>query len=189
MVFEILKVGYVSKVRPVAFLLAVVDAPISFPMIAELKQSVFGVVPFPAIRTHQEPAPLCALPVVLLGNCEARAAAARDQKHPKGAFRALRLGRMTLGHYLPSSTITATLFFRLFDCRTFLRRRRALGVTSTNSSSAMNSIACSRFSWRKGIRRMASSDVEARMLVSFFSRTTLTSRSVSFAFSPMIIPS
>ena len=35
---------------------------------------------------------------------------------------------------------------------------------------------------------MASSAVEARMLVSFFSRTTFTSRSVSFAFSPMIMP-
>ena len=34
-----------------------------------------------------------------------------------------------------------------------------------------------------------SSAVEARMLVSFFSRTTFTSRSASLAFSPMIMPS
>src|ERR1700674_196358 len=78
---------------------------------------------------------------------------------------------------------------RLFDCRTFLRSRRDFGVTSTNSSSAMNSIACSRLRLRYGTRRIASSEVEARMLVSFFSRTMLTSRSVSFAFSPIIMPS
>src|SRR5437667_31706 len=52
----------------------------------------------------------------------------------------------------------------------------------------MNSIACSRFNCLKGTRRIASSAVEERMLVSFFSRTTFTSRSVSFAFSPMIMP-
>ncbi len=34
---------------------------------------------------------------------------------------------------------------RLFCCRTLLRRRSDLGVTSTTSSSAMNSMACSRF--------------------------------------------
>ena len=49
-----------------------------------------------------------------------------------------------------------------------------------NSSSAMNSIACSRFNWRQGTRRIASSAVDARILVSFFSRTTFTSRSVIF---------
>jgi len=31
---------------------------------------------------------------------------------------------------------------RRFDCRIFFRNRNALGVTSTNSSSVMNSIAC-----------------------------------------------
>jgi protein-S-isoprenylcysteine O-methyltransferase Ste14 len=35
---------------------------------------------------------------------------------------------------------------RLLAWRTFLRRRSWVGVTSTNSSSAMNSMACSRLS-------------------------------------------
>src|SRR5260370_32828419 len=87
------------------------------------------------------------------------------------------------------STVAIEPRFRLFDCRTFLRSRRDFGVTSTNSSSAMNSIACSRLRLRYGTRRIASSEVDARMLVSFFSRTMFTSRSVSFAFSPMIMPS
>ena len=53
----------------------------------------------------------------------------------------------------------------------------------------MNSSACSRFSWRWGVRRMASSAVEARMLVSFFCFVTLTSMSSGRAFSPTIMPS
>src|ERR1700722_11132916 len=73
--------------------------------------------------------------------------------------------------------------------RIFLRRRKDLGVTSTTSSSAMNSIACSRFIGLKGTRRMASSALEARMLVSFFSRTSFTSRSLSRECSPMTMPS
>ena len=64
-----------------------------------------------------------------------------------------------------------------------------VGVTSTSSSSLMNSIACSRPSLRGGTRRIASSAVEARMLVCFFSFVTLTSMSLGRAFSPMIIPS
>jgi len=146
MVFEILKVEIRGNFERLHRSLAVVHAPVSCAMIAELEQAVLWIMPLSATRTHQEAAPLCALPIVLFRNGETGTAATRDQKHPKGAFCALRLGRAMFGHYLPSSTITATLFFRLFDCKIFLRRRRALGVTSTNSSSAMNSIACSRFS-------------------------------------------
>jgi hypothetical protein len=46
------------------------------------------------------------------------------------------------------STAAIEPLFRLLDCRTFLRKRRDFGVTSTNSSSAMNSIACSRLRLR-----------------------------------------
>ena len=63
------------------------------------------------------------------------------------------------------------------------------GVASTSSSSRMNSIACSRLSWRKGVSFTAISDVEERMFVSFFSFVTFTSRSAGRAFSPTIIPS
>ena len=45
----------------------------------------------------------------------------------------------------------------MFAASTRLRTRRFFGVTSTSSSSLMNSIACSRLSRRGGIRRMASS--------------------------------
>src|SRR5882762_8647625 len=120
--------------------LAIIDSPVSFTVIAESKKSVFRIVSLPAVRAHQEAAPLCPQTVVWFRDCKARTAAARDQKHPKRTIGDLRLAGATLGHYLPSSTITATLFLRLFDCSTFLRSRRALGVTSTNSSSAMNSI-------------------------------------------------
>src|SRR5277367_2913379 len=78
---------------------------------------------------------------------------------------------------------------RRLACRIFLRRRKDFGVTSTSSSSAMNSMACSRFIGLKGTRRIASSALEARMLVSFFSRTTFTSRSLSRECSPITMPS
>ena len=57
----------------------------------------------------------------------------------------------------------------MFAARIRLRSRMLVGVTSTSSSSLMNSIACSRPSLRGGIRRIASSADEARMLVCFFS--------------------
>ena len=63
------------------------------------------------------------------------------------------------------------------------------GVTSTSSSSLMNSMACSSPSFRGGIRRIASSALDARMLVCFFSFVTLTSMSLGRAFSPMTMPS
>ena len=66
---------------------------------------------------------------------------------------------------------------RKFAARIFFRRRMLFGVTSTSSSSLMNSIACSRPSFRGGMRRTASSAVDARMLVCFFSFVTFTSRS------------
>ena len=64
-----------------------------------------------------------------------------------------------------------------------------LGVTSTHSSSRMNSSACSSDSGRGGIRRTSSSAVDERMFVSFFSLVAFTSRSSARAFSPTIIPS
>ena len=66
---------------------------------------------------------------------------------------------------------------------------RSSGVTSTHSSSRMNSSACSSDSGRGGIRRTSSSAVDERMFVSFFSLVALTSRSSARAFSPTIMPS
>src|ERR1019366_9672603 len=77
---------------------------------------------------------------------------------------------------------------RRLACSTRLRMRSDFGVTSTSSSSAMNSIACSSVRLRYGTRRTASSEPEARMLDIFFSRTQLTSRSLSRECSPTIMP-
>src|SRR3954462_7181249 len=182
-------------------------------MESHLEEAVFGIVALAAAWAFEIAAPGGALVIVVFGDREGGAATARDQEHAerrrgflsnclgpislRGA-KATRLrdsrgdagatpGLVPLFHN--SSSTAIVLFLRLLACRTFLRRRRDLGVISTNSSSAINSIACSRFNGRKGTRRMASSAVEARMLVSFFSRTALTSRSLSLAFSPMIMPS
>src|SRR5712691_4387107 len=113
----------------------------------------------------------------------------RVRKWKTPPFLSKKTKRRGWGTRYSSSTATIELRFRLLNCRTFLRRRRDFGVTSTYSSSVMNSMACSRFKLRKGTRRIAMSEVEERMLVSFFSRTTLTSRSLSLAFSPTIMPS
>src|SRR5581483_9249888 len=78
---------------------------------------------------------------------------------------------------------------RWFAFKTFFRSRIDTGVTSTNSSSRINSMACSRFKMRGGTSRIASSAVDARILVSFFSLTMLTFKSASRAFSPTIMPS
>src|SRR5579862_464885 len=168
--------------------LAVIHFPIAFGMKAHLEQAVPGIVALAAAGADQIAAPCRSLMIVVLGDRKGRAATARDEEHPQaGVLLCVFFG---LGRSFHDSSTTAyELFFRLFDCKTFLRRRSAFGVISTNSSSAMNSMACSRLSGRKGTRRMASSAVEARILVSFFSRTALTSRSVSLAFSPMIMPS
>ena len=58
---------------------------------------------------------------------------------------------------------------------TTLRSRTLCGVTSTHSSSAMNSSACSSDIGRGGTRRTVSSEPAARLLVSFFSFVGFTS--------------
>ena len=70
-----------------------------------------------------------------------------------------------------------------------MRSRTLPGVTSTHSSSRMNSSACSSASSRFGINRVNSSDVDWRMFVSFFSRVAFTSMSCARTFSPTIMPS
>ena len=70
-----------------------------------------------------------------------------------------------------------------------LRRRTFFGVTSTHSSSRMNSRAWSSDSGRGGVRRMSSSLLDARMFVSFFSLQMFTSMSSLRAFSPTTMPS
>jgi hypothetical protein len=69
-----------------------------------------------------------------------------------------------------------------------LRNRMLFGVTSTHSSEAMNSSACSRDNVRGGVSLTVSSDEEARILVSFFSRQIFTSMSPAREFSPTIMP-
>ena len=70
-----------------------------------------------------------------------------------------------------------------------LRSRTAPGVTSTHSSSAMNSSACSSVMALGGTSFTKSSAVDERTLVTFFSRQMLTSMSSARAFSPTIMPS
>src|SRR5215213_2821868 len=85
---------------------------------------------------------------------------------------------------------SASFFFgRMFAASTRFRKRILCGVTSTSSSSAINSSACSNDNSFGGTSRIASSAVEARMFVSFFSFIAFTSRSTVRAFSPTIIPS
>jgi hypothetical protein len=74
------------------------------------------------------------------------------------------------------------------DSSTF-RSRTECGVTSTHSSSRMNSSACSSESGRGGISRTSSSADAARMFVSFFGFDAFTSRSSAREFSPTIMPS
>src|SRR3954447_5843313 len=74
------------------------------------------------------------------------------------------------------------------DSSTFLSRIDC-GVTSTASSSRMNSSACSSDSGRGGISRTVSSAAAARMFVSFLGFDAFTSRSLSREFSPTTIPS
>src|SRR5437879_2222117 len=116
--------------------------------------------------------------VVILSDGKGCSATARHQEDTQRRFLFRALFGLLLALH-DSSTVAKELFLRLFDCKVYLRSRSDLGVISTNSSSAMNSMACSRFSGRKGTSRIASSAVEARILVSFFSRTPFTSRSVS----------
>ena len=70
-----------------------------------------------------------------------------------------------------------------------MRSRMVFGVTSISSSSSMYSRAYSRVISRGGSRMTLSSDAVVRMLLSFFSFVTFTSRSPGREFSPAIIPS
>src|ERR1039457_3261931 len=155
---------------------------------SHLQQPVLGIVSLPTTGTDQIATPGGTLMIVGLRYGKRCPATAGDQEHAQRRLTFRTLFGLALARH-DSSTVANELFLRLFDCRVFLRSRSDLGVISTNSSSAMNSMACSRFNGRKGTRRIASSAVEARMFVSFFSRTAFTSRSVSLAFSPMIMPS
>ena len=69
------------------------------------------------------------------------------------------------------------------------RMRIDCGVTSTHSSSRMNSSACSSESGFGGISRTSSSELDAHMFVSFFSLHAFTSMSSERAFSPTTMPS
>ena len=80
-------------------------------------------------------------------------------------------------------------FWRSTGSSTSLRRRITSGVTSTHSSSRMNSSAWSSESLWWGTSFTVSSEPDARMFVCFFSRTAFTSRSSARAFSPTTIPS
>ena len=64
----------------------------------------------------------------------------------------------------------------------------AFGVTSTSSSSLMNSSADSSVNTRGGVRNSFSSAAVVRMLVSFFAFDGLTTRSLSRECRPMIWP-
>src|SRR5690606_31301175 len=78
---------------------------------------------------------------------------------------------------------------RSFSVRSFLRRRIDLGVTSTSSSSSINSSACSRVNLMGGTRPITSSLPEARMLSSFLPLVGLTTRSLSRLWIPHSWPS
>ena len=70
-----------------------------------------------------------------------------------------------------------------------LRMRRFLGVTSSSSSSARNSRHCSKLICLGGTRRSASSEPEARILVSCFFLQTLTVMSSCLGDWPTTMPS
>jgi len=125
-----------------------VHFPVAFPLVPHLQQPVARVMPLATGRTHQKPAPLAALAVIILRNREGGAATAGNQMHPGQRRASFELSPRLFHDYVLSSTAMSALFFRLFDCKIFLRIRRDLGVISTYSSSAMNSIACSRSRFR-----------------------------------------
>ena len=78
---------------------------------------------------------------------------------------------------------------RSISVRYRLRRRILLGVTSTSSSSSMNSTAYSSDIWMGGTSRTASSVPAARILVNCFPLIGLTTISFSREWIPMIMPS
>ena len=73
--------------------------------------------------------------------------------------------------------------------RIFLRSLMLIGVTSTSSSSAINSRHCSSERIVGGISFNASSLPEARLFVRCFCLHTLTAKSSSLEFSPTTSPS
>lgn len=79
--------------------------------------------------------------------------------------------------------------FRSLAERNFLRRRIESGVTSMSSSGPMYSMAKSRVISFGGVRIIASSFPEERMLVSFLVLQMLTSMSLLRAFLPTTMPS
>src|SRR5699024_1805063 len=78
---------------------------------------------------------------------------------------------------------------RSFGSRMTLRMRTVVGVTSTHSSSPVNSRDSSRVSRRGGTRFSKESEEAARMFVSFFSLVMFTSMSSLREFSPTTWPS
>ena len=82
----------------------------------------------------------------------------------------------------PPTSDRARLFLALVRLQDFLAQPQCLGVTLDELVVSDKFDRLLQIQLPKGTRRMASSAVEARMLVSFFSRTTLTSRSLSLDF-------
>jgi carbonic anhydrase len=56
-------------------------------MVADLEQTVFGIVALTAIGTDQVAAPLRALAIVIFGHGECGATTARDQEHLQARLR------------------------------------------------------------------------------------------------------
>ena len=107
---------------------------------------------------------------------------------PGGGDRLPDPPRRPLGQ-LAGTLFRDRVFARSVAVSATLRIRAPFGVTSTHSSSAQNSSACSRDSDRGGTRWTSSSPLDCRMLVSFFSLVMFTSMSSEREFSPMIMPS
>ena len=84
-----------------------------------------------------------------------------------------------------ATSATGASSWRVLD----LAQPHAVGVTSTHSSSRMNSSAWSSDSAPRRDERTSSSALAERMFVSFFSFAALTSRSSARALSPTIMPS
>ncbi len=66
--------------------LALIHFPITLAVIPHLQQPVFRIVTLAAAGANQVPAPVRALVIVVLRDCERRAATAGNQKHPGACF-------------------------------------------------------------------------------------------------------
>ena len=89
--------------------------------------------------------------------------------------------------FLPPAALNART--RSISERFFLRIRMLTGVTSTNSSSLMNSKDCSKDMRTGGVKRILSSEPAARTLVSFFVFRGLTVKSLLRTCKPITSPS